>query len=155
VYKLDGKATLPEPIAYTPPVLNPPAEFGDEGQLDVGQHQYNAHCASCHGNSAPNGRVSSVFPDLRYAGALWAADAFKAIVIDGALQPDGMVSFRKVLTLQDAEAIRAYVVHMANLAKNAPPPAPPGGPGGVPPPVVPAPAAGAPPPTAVPPALHQ
>jgi mono/diheme cytochrome c family protein len=129
VYKLDGKAVLPEPAAYVPPVLNPPAEFGDEAQLEVGQHQYNAHCASCHGNNSPSGRVSSVFPDLRYAGALWAADAFKAIVIDGALQPDGMVSFRQVLTVQDAEAIRAYVVHNANLAKNAPPP--PGPPGGV------------------------
>jgi quinohemoprotein ethanol dehydrogenase len=168
VYKLDGKAVLPEPAAYVPPVLNPPAEFGDEAQLEVGQHQYNAHCASCHGNNSPNGRVSSVFPDLRYAGALWAADAFKAIVIDGALQPDGMVSFRKVLTLQDAEAIRAYVVHNANLAKNAPPPpGPPGGAGGVGAPgtaagagapgaaPAAAPAPGAAPVTAAPAALHQ
>jgi len=42
-------------------------------------------------------------------------------VIDGALQPNGMVSFRKVLKPQDAEAIRAYVTHLANEAKNAPP----------------------------------
>ena len=48
-------------------------------------------------------------------------DAFKAIVIDGVLQPNGMVSFRKVLTPQDAEAIRAYVVVRAHQAKNAPP----------------------------------
>jgi hypothetical protein len=65
--------------------------------------------------------VSSVFPDLRYAGALHSADAFKAIVIDGALEPNGMVSFRKVLKPQDAESIRAYVTHLANEAKNAPP----------------------------------
>jgi hypothetical protein len=32
-----------------------------------------------------------------------------------------MVSFRKMLTPQDAEAIRAYVVHIANEAKSAPP----------------------------------
>ena len=122
VYKLDGKTVLPEAAAYTPPPLNPPAEFGDEAQLEVGQHQFIAHCASCHGNNTPNGRMSTIFPDLRYAGALWGADAFKAIVIDGALQPNGMVSFRKVLTAQDAEAIRAYVVHTANQAKSAPPP---------------------------------
>ena len=121
VYKLDGKATLPVPEAYMPPVLNPPPEFGDAGQLAVGEHQYTAHCASCHGSNTPFGRISSVFPDLRYAGALWATDAFKAIVIDGALQADGMVSFRKMLTPQDAEAIRAYVVHIANEAKSAPP----------------------------------
>ena len=163
VYKLDSKAALPAPEAFVPPVLNPPADFGNEGQLEVGEHQYNSHCASCHGN---NGRVSSLFPDLRYAGALWAAEAFKSIVIDGALQPNGMVSFRKVLTLQDAEAIRAYVVHIANQAKNSPAPTGGfgGGPGAGPPAGAPAPAASpaqAPVPGAAgttaapPPALHQ
>ena len=118
VYKLDGKAVLPEAAVYTPPPLNPPPEFGDEALLAQGQTQYNSHCATCHGN---DGRVSSVFPDLRYAGPIWSADAFKAIVIDGALQANGMVSFAKVLTAQDAEAIRAHVVRLANQAKNAPP----------------------------------
>jgi quinohemoprotein ethanol dehydrogenase len=117
VYTLDGKVQLPPAAPYTPPPLNPPPEFGDRGQLEVGEHQYTAHCASCHG-TADTFRVSSLFPDLRYAGALWGADAFKAIVIDGALQNNGMVSFGKALTAQDAEAIRAYVVHLANEAKN-------------------------------------
>jgi len=118
VYKLDGKATLPAPTPYTPPALDPPPEFGDAALLTHGENEYTAHCASCHGNS---GRVSSLFPDLRYAGALWNSTAFDAIVIDGALQADGMVSFRTMLTPQDADAIRAYVVHLANEAKNAPP----------------------------------
>jgi PQQ-dependent dehydrogenase (methanol/ethanol family) len=141
VYKLGGKATLPEAVAWTPPPLTPPDDFGDSALLAKGEANYNAHCASCHGNG---GRVTSVFPDLRYAGALHSAEAFKAIVIDGALEQNGMVSFRKVLNPQDAEAIRAYVTHLANEAKNAPP----GfgsGPGSA------APGAGAPPP----PAAHQ
>jgi alcohol dehydrogenase (cytochrome c)/quinohemoprotein ethanol dehydrogenase len=169
VYKLDGKATLPPTAAFTPPKLNPPADFGDEGQLAVGEHQYNAHCASCHG-TGNEPRFSSVFPDVRYAGALWAPDAFKSIVIDGAFQDNGMVSFRKVLTVQDAEAIRAYVVHLANEAKKMPPapfgfpgmgppaaaPGAPGAPGAPRAPGAPA-APGAAPsaPTAPPPALHQ
>ncbi|HTV50615.1 MAG TPA: PQQ-dependent dehydrogenase, methanol/ethanol family, partial [Steroidobacteraceae bacterium] len=102
VYKLDGKAMLPAMAPYSPPVLNPPANFGDAALLARGEQQYTEHCASCHGNTTPQGRVSSVFPDLRYAGALWAAQAFRAIVIDGALQADGMVSFAKMLTPQDA-----------------------------------------------------
>jgi quinohemoprotein ethanol dehydrogenase len=118
VYKLGGQAVLPPPAPYTPPTLNPPSEFGNAEQLAAGLAQYTAHCATCHGN---DGRVSSVFPDLRYAGALQSADIFKAIVIDGALQANGMVSFAKVLTPQDAEAIRAHVVHLANQLKNAPP----------------------------------
>jgi alcohol dehydrogenase (cytochrome c)/quinohemoprotein ethanol dehydrogenase len=156
VYKLGGNAQLPEKVAFTPPTLNPPANFGDAAQHEEGEKQYTAHCAGCHGNNAPGGRqVSSLFPDLRYAGALWSADAFKAIVIDGALQENGMVSFAKVITPQDAEAIRSYMVTVSNDAKNAPPPPPgPGGPGGRGGPG--GPPAAAPAPTPAPaPALHQ
>jgi mono/diheme cytochrome c family protein len=118
VYKLGGSAELPPPADYVAPALNPPPDFGTVGQLAVGEAAYNAHCGSCHGN---NTRVSSIFPDLRYASALQSADLFKLIVIDGALQANGMVSFAKVLSPQEAEAIRAHVVHLANIAKNAPP----------------------------------
>ena len=69
-----------------------------------------------------------------------------ANVIDGVLQDNGMVSFAKVLTPQDAESIRAYVVHVANESKNAPTQrAGFAGPGGAPPPG--GPPAGAPPAT--------
>ena len=129
VYKLGGTALLPEPVSYTPPVLNPPPVFGDAALLAEGEQHYNAHCASCHGN---NGRVSSLFPDLKYAAALNAGELFKAIVIDGVLQNNGMVSFANVLTAEQAESIRAYVVKLSNDAKNAPPPAGPGGPAAAP-----------------------
>jgi mono/diheme cytochrome c family protein len=149
VYKLDGKATLPPPAPFTMPALDPPAEFGTEGQLAVGEHQYGEHCASCHGN---NGRVNSIFPDLKYAQALKSPELFKAIVIGGVLQDNGMVSFSKVLTEQDAEAIRAYVVHLSNEAKKAPPfpgfGPPPGGAG------TPAPGPGGAPGAPPAPALH-
>src|SRR5690606_14000655 len=67
VYKLGGDAVLPEMVSWTPPELNPPANFGDAALLAQGEAHYNANCASCHGN---NGRVSSLFPDLKYAAAL-------------------------------------------------------------------------------------
>jgi alcohol dehydrogenase (cytochrome c)/quinohemoprotein ethanol dehydrogenase len=149
VYKLGGTATLPAPVAYTPPPLNPPAQFGDDALLAQGEARYSAHCSTCHGN---DGRVSSVFPDLRYAAALSNPELFKLIVIDGVLQPNGMVSFKKVLTPQDAEAIRAHLVRLAIQAKNAP--ASGGGPGGGAPAAAPAPVPSAAP--AVPaPALHR
>jgi PQQ-dependent dehydrogenase (methanol/ethanol family) len=140
VYKLGGKVTLPPAQPYTPPPLNPPPDFGDQALLTKGETQYTEHCASCHGNNTA--RVTSIFPDLRYAGPLWSSEAFKSIVIDGVLQDNGMVSFRKVLTPEDAEAIRAYVVHVANQAKNAPQPTRAGPPGvagaGATPPAAPA-----------------
>jgi quinohemoprotein ethanol dehydrogenase len=159
VYKLDGNVKLPAPEPYTPPPLNPPQAFGDATLLTKGEAQYNAHCASCHGNNTA--RVTSLFPDLRYAGALWSGDAFKAIVIGGALQNNGMVSFAKVLTPEDAEAIRAYVVHLAHDLKDHPPPPFPGrrgaaeearGGGAAAPGATAAPSAPVPPPQ---PALHQ
>ena len=66
VYKLGGKATLPAPAAYTRAPLNPPPDFGDDAMRARGQAKYNENCGSCHGN---DGRVGSLFPDLRYAGA--------------------------------------------------------------------------------------
>ena len=158
VFKLGGSVQLPEKVAYTPAPLNPPANFGDAAQLEQGEHQYTTHCAGCHGNNQAGGRaVSSLFPDLRYAGALWSADAFNAIVLGGALQENGMVSFKKDLTTKDTDAIRAYVVSTANVAKSAPPapafgPGGPGGPGGAPPAPAPGAPAATPPPA---PALHQ
>jgi len=143
VYKLGGTAMLPEQVSVSAPVLNPPANFGDAGLLARGESHYNANCASCHGN---NGRVTSLFPDLRYAAALNSAELFKAIVIDGVLRNNGMVAFGDALSVQDAEAVRAYVVSLANQEKDNPTPVGGGGPGGAAPPPAAAPAA---------PAVHQ
>jgi mono/diheme cytochrome c family protein len=121
VYKLGGSAVLPEPVSYTPPELNPPANFGDADLLAQGESHFNENCASCHGVN--NGRVSSLFPDLRYAAALNSPELFSAIVIDGILQQNGMVSFRDSLTPEQADSIRAYVVTLANDLKENPPPA--------------------------------
>ncbi|MEX2366748.1 MAG: PQQ-dependent dehydrogenase, methanol/ethanol family [Pseudohongiellaceae bacterium] len=116
VYKPGGDATLPEPLTFVPPELNPPENFGDAELLAQGETHYNEHCASCHGN---NGRVSSLFPDLRYAAALNSPELFEAIVIDGVLQNNGMVSFSESLNPDEAETIRAYVVSLANEAMSA------------------------------------
>ncbi len=130
VYKLGGSAVLPEQLTFTPPELNPPANFGSPEVIAMGEAAYNANCASCHGNS---GRVSSLFPDLRYAAALNSPELFQAIVIDGVLQQNGMVSFREQLTPDEADAIRAYVATLANEAKNNPQPQGGFGGGGAPP----------------------
>lgn len=131
VYKLGGDATLPEPVSYTPPTLDPPENFGTEELLAEGESHYTEYCASCHGNS---GRVSSLFPDLRYAAALNTSALFEAIVLDGILESNGMVAFREHLNADESEAIRAYVVSLANEAKDNPEPAGPFGGGGPPPP---------------------
>ena len=117
VYKLGGTVALPPPTPPVQLVANPPANFGDEAMHARGQDLYTQNCTSCH----ENGRGMGGFPDLRYTAMLQSADAFKAIVIDGALTENGMLSFRKTLTAQDAEAIRSHLTRLSNEVKNAPP----------------------------------
>jgi mono/diheme cytochrome c family protein len=60
-------------------------------------------------------------PDLRLApSAIWGQ--YDAIVLDGALAGAGMASFKDLLTKQDVEAIRSYVLQQSHVAwdKNHP-----------------------------------
>jgi alcohol dehydrogenase (cytochrome c)/quinohemoprotein ethanol dehydrogenase len=118
VFKLGGTAKLPDAAPDPVPVLNPPSAFGTKAQIAHGEEVYGRFCGTCHGN---DGFSRGMFPDLRYAGALNSAAAFKGIVIDGALTQNGMVSFAKALKPEEPEAIRAYLVSKAIEAKNAPP----------------------------------
>jgi hypothetical protein len=43
-------------------------------------------------------------------------EAFKAVVIDGILQPKGMVSFKERISAEDAESVRAYLTSRAHQA---------------------------------------
>ncbi|MFM1887161.1 MAG: Quinohemoprotein alcohol dehydrogenase [Pseudomonadota bacterium] len=123
VYKLGGTAALPEPQAFMPPPLAPPAAFGDAATLARGEEVYGRFCSTCHGS---DGLSRGMFPDLRSAGSIQSAEAFRAVVIDGVLTPNGMVSFAKALTAEDAEAVRAYLVDRAHaeLARQQAAPAP-------------------------------
>ncbi len=136
VYKLGGTAKLPDAAPFVPPPLNPPAAFGTAQAIAHGEEIYGRFCSTCHGT---DGLSRGMFPDLRYAGAIQSDGAFKAIVIDGALTPNGMVSFAKAITAEDAEAVRAYIVGRAIEAKKGLPPPP--GAGAAPPARGPAPAA--------------
>jgi mono/diheme cytochrome c family protein len=81
------------------------------GWCTAGGGLYTKTCAICHGIVAISG---GVLPDLRHSPMIASANAFNNIVIGGALQEKGMVSFAEVLSEEDAEAIRAYVVYTAN-----------------------------------------
>ena len=150
VYTLNGAVQLPEAPPTAPQVLNPPADFGDAAMRAHGQDLYQRNCSGCH----EGGRLFSGFPDLNYTVALNAPELFKAIVVDGALAENGMISFKNVLKPEDGEAIRSFLTARANELKRNPPKFGPGGFGGPPPPAGAAPpaGAGAPPP---PPPAHQ
>jgi hypothetical protein len=54
---------------------------------------------------------------------LRSAEAFHAVVIDGVLQPRGMVSFKNRFGAREAEALRAYITQRARAALPAAQPA--------------------------------
>ncbi|MGE5722088.1 MAG: PQQ-dependent dehydrogenase, methanol/ethanol family, partial [Sphingomonadales bacterium] len=104
-FKLNGKGKLPP---YRPEPLGPAqptAEHFTAGQLATGQKYFYQFCSICH-----NGPVN---PDLRRSALLQDAATWRAVVIDGALEKNGMASFRQYLTPAQAEGIRAFVNSLA------------------------------------------
>lgn len=114
VFKLGGKAKLPDMDSAAPPPLDPPALTGTPAQLAEGQKQFGQFCAVCHGDAAIG---TSLTRDLRRAGSLGDAKMWNDIVIGGALSANGMVSWKNELTPQQAEAIRHYVIKRAHEDK--------------------------------------
>lgn len=114
VLKIGGTGKLPAPPATTTLAWNPPPMTASATQVAAGKAQFGRYCMVCHGDSAIGNGFT---PDLRVSGTLANAEAWKGVVIDGALKDRGMVSFAKVLTPQDAEAIRVYVIERSNWTK--------------------------------------
>jgi quinohemoprotein ethanol dehydrogenase len=100
---------LPPEAPLAPPA-NPPEQVATAALVTAGEGHYNEYCSRCHGGAAINGNV---LPDLRRSPMLTSADAWKSVVIDGALTPRGMIGWSRFLKPQDAEAVRAYVGEQA------------------------------------------
>jgi len=110
-FKLGGDAELPA-LPEMPPPPPPPDDFGSDMQVQAGAAHYTRNCSVCHGVAAISG---GVLPDLRHSALAGDAAAWRSVVMEGALQEQGMVSFAPVFSDDDAEAIRAFVVRQANL----------------------------------------
>jgi len=109
-FKLGAKVVLPPAPEVKLRALAPPPSTANTRKIKAGEALYQHYCSGCHGDVAVSG---GVLPDLRYSDAL-ATDQWFRIVVDGMLQPYGMVAFSKELSRQDASAIREYVIYRAN-----------------------------------------
>ena len=114
VFKLGAKGQLPPPPPSSKLVLDPPAFRGKPEQVAAGSDHYARYCSVCHGDAAVAG---GLVPDLRHSGTINSPDAIRAVVIDGALKHNGMVSFSSALKADDVEAIRQYLIKRANEDK--------------------------------------
>ncbi|MHB1207569.1 MAG: c-type cytochrome, partial [Rhodospirillaceae bacterium] len=109
VYKLGGTAKAmpypkPDPTPK-PPVIKASAEEITRGQGIFGMRS----CGTCHG---PGAVSSGVVPDLRRSPYIQDKDAFFS-VLQGALLPNGMPEFGKLIKPEEAEALRAYLAAQA------------------------------------------
>jgi quinohemoprotein ethanol dehydrogenase len=112
VYKLGGKAKLPVPADRVEQELPAPNMVAnDPQQVGQGRGLYNLFCVACHGGNAAS---AGMVPDLRYR-INDIAPAWQTIVIDGGLASNGMPAWGNLITPEEADAIKAYVVHEAIL----------------------------------------
>ncbi len=107
VFKLGGTATLPamKPEEEAP---EPPPLRASEAQVQKGGELFGRNCVLCHGQRAIGG-----VKDLRKMTRETHAQ-FKDIVLGGARKDKGMASFADILTVDDADAIHAYLIARAN-----------------------------------------
>jgi quinohemoprotein ethanol dehydrogenase len=111
VFALDGTA---KPPPETPAAATPPVEVADrftDAQRADGAKWYGTYCQICH--------TGPVNPNLMRSPVAADAEAWRAVVIGGALAGNGMASFRDYLTAAQAENIRAYVANEASLMRKA------------------------------------
>jgi alcohol dehydrogenase (cytochrome c)/quinohemoprotein ethanol dehydrogenase len=111
VFRLGGTARLPDPQPFAERALDPPADRGTPEQIAQGTALYGRFCGVCHGDAAISG---ALVPDLRYSATLENPDAWRGVVIDGALAENGMVSWRRVMNAEQADSIRHYVIRRAH-----------------------------------------
>ena len=110
-FKLNGKGSIAPPNIPSIEKIAKADAFGDEAAVARGNNKYSTTCLVCHGALAIS---SGVLPDLRWSAITGNADAWRGVVLDGALSSNGMVSFKHALNEDDAEDIRAYVLSQAH-----------------------------------------
>jgi quinohemoprotein ethanol dehydrogenase len=108
-----GPVPLPPLLPPDPPLPRPPAQVAPAATIARGAALFGADCAICHSNA-----TRSLSADLRRMSPSTHA-AFTAIVRDGALRAAGMPGWSDVLSIDDSDAIHAYLIDLAQRAYDA------------------------------------
>ncbi|MBZ6378687.1 PQQ-dependent dehydrogenase, methanol/ethanol family [Pacificimonas flava] len=111
VFKLGGQATLPPAPELNDLPIDPPPSRATTDVIALGKRNFGQYCSVCHGDAAIGG---TVIPDLRRSATLGNRETWLAIVRDGLLSSNGMVGFSEVMTKDEIDAVRQYVIARAN-----------------------------------------
>ncbi|WP_298286830.1 PQQ-dependent dehydrogenase, methanol/ethanol family [Novosphingobium sp.] len=113
VFKLGGKAKLPDAPPFEERPLNPPPLVGTPATIAQGANLYGKYCTVCHGDAA----IGGLLPDLRHSAMNTDYTAWQTVVHDGALVDNGMIGWSKYMTKEQIESIRHYVIKRAHEDK--------------------------------------
>jgi quinohemoprotein ethanol dehydrogenase len=111
VFKLDGGTPLPIPEPRVIPA--PPPQTATAETIKQGEAAYNKTCRICHGGNLIS---SGMTPDLRFM-LIATHQEFESIVLGGARADRGMASFADAVSVDDVEAIHAYIISTAAKAQ--------------------------------------
>lgn len=116
VFKLGATAELPKSAEQVAALPTIPAKLDvSEEVIALGARAYANTCGTCHGDQAFS---SGLIPNLRFSAITTNAEAWKSVVLEGALATKGMPNFSTVLDEATAEAIRAFVISEANSGRD-------------------------------------
>jgi quinohemoprotein ethanol dehydrogenase len=107
VFKLDGgPVEQPDPLPPMEVASPPPSQLVGvtPAMIAKGQGLFFQNCAICHAN-----QLRSTAPDLRRMQTA-THDAFNQIVRDGLLLPGGMPRWDDLLSVEDTDAIHAWLI---------------------------------------------
>ena len=115
-FKLGGSQVLPVNDRRAMVVPPQPEIAATDAAVQEGNSLYHTHCATCHRGIGVTSVVQATAPDLRLMTLDTHGD-FAEIVLRGTRADRGMASFASVLTEDDIEAIRAFLVTEANAIR--------------------------------------
>jgi quinohemoprotein ethanol dehydrogenase len=105
-FALDGAGDVPKPpVRDAFPYREPPARTGSPELVRAGRNLFFNYCARCHTLGVP-----AISPDLSRSDVVASIDAFKVVLLNGALLSKGMPRFDDVLSAGDAIALQSYFI---------------------------------------------
>ena len=124
VFRLGGSvnlpAELPKVVAGAPVTvkIDPPLLTASNETVASGELLFAQNCAVCHGATAVPA-AGTIAPDLRYSALLSGRGQWNGAVRDGDRAQRNMPEFGSKLTMEQTDAILAYVIKRANDEKAA------------------------------------
>ena len=118
VFKLGGDAQMTVAERVEMVIPEQPSVEWDPDKYVQGEAIYNSQCANCHGGIGVPSEVVAAAPDLRSMNKNVHTE-YLDVVLRGTRAEQGMLGFGDVITENDAEAVRYFLIREANALRQS------------------------------------